>query len=102
MIKALLKGILNMVSWVVNLVLTPINLLIDGLFPDMSNAISNFNNMVNTYIGGAVNWCTTLIPPLTKNMLIIGITFLITYYGVIWSYTLILKLYNVIQKIKFW
>lgn len=102
MIKALINGILNIVSWVVNLVLTPINLLISNLFPDMSNAINNFNNMVDTYIGNTVSWAANFIPPLTKSMIVLGITFMITYYGVIWTYTLTIKLFNVIRKIKFW
>lgn len=102
MIKALLNGILNMAQWVVNLILTPINSLVNALFPDMSGAISNFNNMVNNYIGGSLSWFANLIPPITKSMILLGITFLIAYYGAIWSYTLVIKLYNVIQKVKFW
>lgn len=102
MIKALINGILNIVSWVVNLVLTPVNLLIANLFPDMNTAISNFNNVLNNYVGNTLSWVANFIPPLTKNMIILGITFMISYYGVIWTYTLTIKVFNIIRKIKFW
>lgn len=102
MIKALLKGILSMATSIVNLVLTPINSLVLALFPDMSLAITNFTNTINTYVGGSLAFVSQFIPPLTKSLLLFWLTFLIAYYGFIWSYTLIIKIYNVIQKIKFW
>lgn len=102
MIKALINGILNIVSWVVNLILTPINLLIANLFPDMNTAISNFNNVINNYVGNTLSWASNFIPPLTKNMVVLALTFMITYYGVIWTYTMTIKVFNIIRKIKFW
>ena len=44
MIKAIINGILNILMKVIDIVLTPINLLFDNLFPDVGNMISTFNN----------------------------------------------------------
>ena len=53
MIKALLNGILKFAIKLVDIVLTPINLLFDNLFPNVSDMISTFSTFVNTYIGGS-------------------------------------------------
>ena len=48
MIKSLLTGILKIIVKVLNIVLLPINLLIENIFPDMTTSIQAFNNFVNT------------------------------------------------------
>lgn len=102
MIKAILNGILKMIAKVLDIFLTPINLLIENLFPDMSNAISTFVTFISTYLGNGLSYFFGLLPPLFRNTLIIWITFVIGYYGVYYTYVGILKIWNVIQKLKFW
>lgn len=102
MIKALLNGIMKIVTSALDIVLLPVNSLIQNIFPDMSNAIGNFNNFVSTYIGGTLGYFFSILPPITRGIIILWFTFLITYYGIVWSYSLITKIWNVIQKIKFW
>lgn len=102
MFKALLNGILNTITSILNLVLTPVNALFDNLFPDMSSAISNFNNFVNTYIGNNLAWFWNLLPPIFKNLLIVWFTFVVAYYGIYYTYKAFIKIWEVIQKIKFW
>lgn len=102
MIKAILNGIMKLVTNIINIVLLPINSLISNIFPDFSSAVSQFNSFVSNYVGGSISYFSSLIPPITRNIIAIWLTFLIVYYGVTWSYALIIKIYNVIQKIKFW
>ena len=102
MIKALLNGIMKIVTSALDIVLLPVNTLIANIFPDMSNAINTFTNFVSTYIGGTLGYFFSILPPITSSIIILWFTFLITYYGVVWSYSLIVKIWNVIQKIKFW
>ena len=102
MIKAILNGIMKLVTNIINIVLLPVNSLIQNIFPNFSTAISNFNSFVSTYVGGSLSYFCSILPPITKNIIALWLGFLIVYYGVVWSYALIIKIYNVIQKIKFW
>ena len=102
MIKALLNGILSIVGMLVNFLLTPVNLLISTLFPDLSYYIGMFNTTVNTFFGNTVTWIFNLLPTNFGNLIIVWLTFCISYYGVYYTYLGIVKLFNVIQKIKFW
>lgn len=102
MIKAILNGIMKLVTNIINIVLLPVNALISGIFPNFSSSINQFNSFVSNYVGGTISYFSSLLPPITRNVIAIWLSFLIVYYGVAWSYTLIVKIYNVIQKIKFW
>lgn len=102
MIKALLNGILGLAKKLIAIVLTPINLLIANLFPNMASAITTFNNFVNQYIGGSLSYFFSLLPPTFKTLLVLWFTFVIAYYGFIYTYKGIIKIYQVIQKIKVW
>lgn len=102
MIKAILNGILKMIAKVLDIFLTPINLLIENLFPDMANAISTFVNFITTYLGNGLSYFFNLLPPIFRSILIIWVTFVVGYYGVYYTYVGILKIWNVIQKLKFW
>lgn len=102
MVKAIINGIMKLATDTTNLILTPVNAIIDTLFPNFSSIIGYFNTFVNQYIGSTLGWFFNLVPPITKSIILLWFSFLIVYYGAVWSYTLIVKIYNVIQKIKFW
>ena len=102
MINALLNGLLSMITTLVGVILSPLNDIITSLFPDFSSAITNFTNMINTYLGSGLAYACSFIPPLTKSMILLWFTFLLSYYGIIFSYSLITKTWDIIQKIKFW
>lgn len=102
MIKAIINGLMSLVTSILNIILLPINLLIENIFPDMSSAINTFSTFVNTYVGSTIGYFSSVLPPITRSVIGLWLTFLVVYYGVVWSYTAIIKIYNVIQKIKFW
>lgn len=102
MINALLKGILSIITSILNIFLLPINALIENIFPDMSNAIGTFNTFINTYVGGTLSYFFSILPPIFRGILVIWFTFVIAYYSIYYTYIGILKIWNVIQKIKFW
>lgn len=102
MIKAILKGILKFCTKVIDIVLTPINLLFDNLFPSASSLISTFTTFVNDYIGGGLSYFFSILPPIFRSLLILFITFVISYYGIYYTYVGIKKIFDVIQKIKLW
>lgn len=102
MIKAILKGILKMIMSILNIVLLPINSLISNVFPSMSGAISRFNLLVDTYFTSPITWFFHILPPMFRTILGTWFTFVVAYYTIYYSYLAILKIWNVIQKIKFW
>lgn len=102
MIKAIINGILNILMKIIDIVLTPLNLLFDNVFPDVSNMISTFNTFVTTYVGGALSYFFSILPPLFRGLLVLFITFVIAYYGIYYTYLAIKKIFDIIQKIKLW
>lgn len=102
MIKALINGILNLIISILDIVLIPINALFTNLFPDVSSMISTFNTFVNQYVGGGLSYFFSILPPVFRGLLITFITFVIAYYGVYYTYVGIKKIFDIIQKIKFW
>ena len=102
MIKVLFNGLLNLLASVMNFVLTPINLLFANLFPDMTSAIATFNNFVSSYLGSGLAYFFSMFPPIFRNLLVLWFTFVVAYYGIIYTYIGFVKLWSVIQKIKFW
>lgn len=102
MADSILTTILNCLTWLVNLVLSPINSLFNNLFPDMTSYISQFNSFITNYVGGSLSYFFSLLPPITKNIILLYVSFLILYYPIVWTYTLSIRLFAIIQKIKFW
>lgn len=102
MIKALLNGILNMITSLLDIFLTPVNLLFENLFPDMTSAISTFNNFVTRYVGGSLSYFFSIFPPIFRGVLVTWLTFVVAYYTIHYTYLGIIKLFAIIQKIKFW
>lgn len=102
MINAIINGILKVITTLLSVFLLPVNLLIENLFPDMTSAISHFNNFVTTYFGSTLSFFFNLLPPIFRGIVILWLSFLISYYTIYFSYLAIVKLFDVIQKIKFW
>lgn len=102
MIKAIINGILNILMKIIDIVLTPLNLLFDNVFPDVSSMISTFNTFINTYIGNSLSFFFSLLPPIFRGLLVLFITFVIAYYGIYYTYVAIKKIFDIIQKIKLW
>lgn len=102
MINALLNGILNILQKAVEIILTPVNLLVANVFPSLATYITAFDNFISTIFGGAVNWFLYMLPPNFRNLLAVYFVFLIAIQGIMWSYYAITHIYEIYQKVKFW
>lgn len=102
MAKIIFKVLLKFIKSVVNIIMTPINLLIVNLFPDLSSLVSNFNQIVGTYVGNGLSWFAHLLPPMTKNLIILYLGILISYYTITISVHAVIKVIHIIKKIKIW
>lgn len=102
MIKALLNGLLSALTGVVSFLLTPLNSLVSNLFPNMASAIATFNSFVSNYLGSNLSYFFSMFPPIFKSLLVLFLTFCGAYYTVYFTYIAIVKIFNVIQRVKFW
>lgn len=74
MINAILQGLITFIYNVGNVFTAPLNAVISGAFPDLSNflvAITNVFNMISNVIG----WFLNLIPPITRALILFIINF---------------------------
>lgn len=102
MAQAIFNVIFKVLKSILNIVLFPINALLVGVFPDFSNMISTFNNLISTYIGNSLGYFSSILPPTTRTLILIYLGFLVSYYTISYSIHAIIKLFKIIQKIKFW
>ena len=78
--KAIFKVLLKFIKSVADLILTPINLLVVNLLPDLSSMVSSFNSAVTQYIAPNLAFFAHLLPPTTKSLILLYLGFLLTYY----------------------
>lgn len=102
MAKAIFTVLFKIIQGILNAILAPINLLVVNLLPDFSSMINTFNTSVSTYIGKGLAYFAYLLPPTTKQLISIYLLFLATYYTVTISVHSIIKIFKIIQRIKFW
>ena len=102
MAKTIFKVLLKFIKSVADLILSPINALVVNLLPDLSTLISTFNSGIQQYVAPNLSFFTHMLPPMTKNILLIYLTFLITYYTITITAHAILKIINIIKAIKIW
>lgn len=102
MAKAIFNVLFKMITVIVNVVLSPINSLVNGFVPDLSNALTSFNETLNLLGGNAFDYIIHLIPPTTLSVIKIYLTFLVSYYTISITLHGILKVWTIIKNIKIW
>ena len=79
MVKALINGLFKLVMSLVNIILLPIDLLIEQFLPDVSNVLSYISDFFD-YIGNIVPWVMSYlgINEFVLNGVIAIVTFILT------------------------
>lgn len=98
MINAILKGIFSLVISLVNVLLTPIDTLINATLPDISSGLDMVSNLFN-YIASIVPWAVSWFG---FNSIVMGLfvsytTFELTTPLIVSTIKLALKWYNKIK-----
>lgn len=100
MINAIINGIFSLVMSLINLILAPIDLLLNNI-PHVSDATNGINSFVQI-IKSAMTWAWDIVPDLTK----LSLTGLFVTIAFFWSTIFAVKMLKMawgwIQKIKFW
>lgn len=101
MFKALFTIIINMLASVIQLICWPINELISSLLPDLSGKILQVTNTLNS-VFDSITWGLGLLPNVIIETLLFIITIEIAKHTIFVSTHMLVKVWNVLQKIKFW
>lgn len=101
MFKALFNVIINMLATVIQIICWPINTIITNTIPDLSNQISSVSNTIGS-VFSSLNWALGLVPPVIIETLLFIITIEVAKHTIFLSTHTLIKVWNVLQKIKFW
>ena len=100
------KGIFNtffkIIGSIVTAILTPVNALVNGAFPDFSLMVNKFTASINTFLGSSLAYFFNILPPTTRTVVQTYLALLVVYYTISISLHAILKVYTVIRNIKIW
>lgn len=101
MFKALFKLIINLLATVIQLICWPVNTLITNLLPDLSSKITQVTDTLNN-VFNSITWALGLIPPVVTETILFILTIEIIKHTIYISTHTLVKVWNVLQKIKFW
>jgi len=92
---------INMIATVIQIIVWPINEIISNTLPDISSKVLEVTGVFST-IFSSMSWALGLIPQplLTTIIFIIGVE--IAKHTIFRSTHLLINVWNVFQKIKFW
>lgn len=101
MFKALFNIIINMIGSVIQIIVWPINQIIVNTMPDLSDKVLVVTNTLNT-VFDAITWGLGLLPSFLVETLLFIVTIEIAKHTIFLSTHVLIKVWNVFQKIKFW
>lgn len=101
MFKALFNIIINMIGSVIQIIVWPINQIIVNTMPDLSDKVLVVTNTLNTFFD-AITWGLGLLPSFLVETLLFIVTIEIAKHTIFVSTHVLIKVWNVFQKIKFW
>lgn len=101
MIKAILNVLINLVATIIQIICWPINTLITSALPDFANKITTITNTFNS-VFDSVTWAIGLVPAPIMEVLLFVLLVEVAKHTIFLSTHVLVKVWNVFQKIKFW
>lgn len=101
MFIALFNLILNLLATIIQIIVLPLNLIIEGLLPDLSEYILNISNAFQSLFNYML-WPLSQLPEGVLFGLVAVLTCIITLMMVSFSIRAYISIWTIIQKIKFW
>lgn len=98
MIQAILNGIMNLIISLVQILLSPIDVLIGTLLPDLSTALTSVSNFFNL-IGSGIGWMISALglPSELLSLIVLYFTFKLTAPLLFSTIKLAIKWYDKIK-----
>lgn len=101
MIQAIFRFLMNLLATLLQIIVWPINAIIEATLPDLSGKIQSVTEVFGT-VFNTITWATGLIP----DSIIVTVVFILTVeiakHTIFTSTHTLIKVWNVLQKIKFW
>lgn len=101
MLQLFINFFLKVLMSVVQIIVWPINQLLSNFLPSISTQITSVTNILNT-IFDSLTWALGVIPTPIISVLTFIIVVEIAKHTIFLTSHVILRLWNVIQKVKFW
>ena len=101
MFKILFNIIINLMATIIQIVTLPLNLAVTSALPDLSSKVLEVTNGIPTLFGG-FSWALGLLPPGVLTVLLFIVSVEIAKHTIFISTRTLIKVWNILQKIKFW
>ena len=101
MFKALFKIIIDLLATLIQIVVWPINIVISNTLPDLSDKILSVTNTLNS-VFDAITWGLGILPNILVETLLFILLVEIAKHTIYVSTHTLIKVWNILQKIKFW
>lgn len=101
MFQALFNIIINLLATIIQIVVWPINQVISTTMPDLTAQINQVNNGLATIFNG-IGWALGLLPPGILGVLTFILGIEIAKHTIFISTHTLTKVWNLLQKLKFW
>lgn len=101
MFKALFKIIIDLLATVIQIVVWPINTVISNTLPDLNDKILSVTNTLNS-VFDSITWGLGILPNILVETLLFILLVEIAKHTIYVSTHTLIKVWNILQKIKFW
>lgn len=101
MFKLLFNGITSILANLLSVICWPINQIISGVVPDFSEKLTYITNNLSSVFSGLA-WAVSILPPVVVTTLLFILTLEVAKHTIFTSTHALIKVWNLIQKIKFW
>lgn len=100
--QVLVDVFLTLSQIIISIVTVPIDLILQGVFPDLTLYLGYFVQVIQSYITPLSGYFISMLPPLTQQLVFVYLNFLVLLGTALITYWGIVLVYKIIQKIKFW
>lgn len=101
MFKLLISLLINLIASIIQLIMTPFNLVIVNTMPDLSSKILQVTNGIPGILN-YMNYALGMVPPGIIAVMLFILTCEIAKHTIFTSTHVLVKVWNILQKIKFW
>ena len=101
MFKLLFNGITSILANLLSVICWPINQIISGVLPDFSDKLTFITDNLSSVFSG-LTWAISILPPVVVSTLLFILALEVAKHTIFTSTHALIKVWNLIQKIKFW